>query len=101
MYAALGVDCWVVVPIRSLSRAGHTLEGTRLTLTASREVPDGHEFSIRTPVTPPRWHDFDTELAACFEAIVAAVLAEGAPPRGSMRHVAQNPVRAAVLEAAR
>lgn len=79
MYAAIGLDCWVVVPIRSLSRTGHTLEGTRLTLTASKEVPDGHEFSIRTPVTPPRWEDFDAELAVCFEAIVAAALADGAP----------------------
>lgn len=30
-----GVDCWAVVPIASVHRAGHDLEGTRLTV--SRE----------------------------------------------------------------
>lgn len=23
------------------------------------DMPDGYEMSIRTPVTPPRWQDFD------------------------------------------
>jgi hypothetical protein len=77
MYRAIGLDCWVVVPIRSLSRSGHTLEGTRLTITCSKETPDGNEFSIRTPVTPSRWEDFDKELTHAFEAILAAVLADG------------------------
>ena len=82
MFAALGVDCWVVVPISSVARAaaGHTLEGTRLTLTRSRDQADAYEFSIRTPVTPARWADFDKELAAGFEVICAAAVAEGAPP---------------------
>lgn len=33
--------------------------------------PDAYEFSIRTPVTPPRWRDFDVELEAGWEAIIA------------------------------
>jgi hypothetical protein len=78
MYNALGIDCWIIVPIRSVCREGHTLEGTRLTITKSKDQPDGHEFSIRTPVTPPRWKDFDAELEAAFEAICAAALADGA-----------------------
>ncbi|EFN60188.1 hypothetical protein CHLNCDRAFT_133703 [Chlorella variabilis] len=32
MWKALGSDCWVVVPIESTTRPGHTLEGTRLTV---------------------------------------------------------------------
>ena len=32
MYAAIGQDSWVVVPIASAARPGHTMEGTRLTL---------------------------------------------------------------------
>jgi hypothetical protein len=78
MYAAVGTDCWVVVPIASTSRAGHHLEGTRLTITQSRDQADAHEFSIRTPVTPVRWEDFDRELAAGFDAICTAGIAEGA-----------------------
>ena len=32
LWKALGVDAWAVVPIASLSRLGHDLEGTRLTV---------------------------------------------------------------------
>lgn len=27
--------------------------------------PDGYEFSIKTPVTPSRWDDYDTVIADC------------------------------------
>lgn len=77
MFAAVGVDSFVVVPIRSLSRNNHALEGTRLTITKLRDQQDAHEFSIRTPVTPARWDDFDKELRAGFEAICSAALASG------------------------
>lgn len=77
MFAAVGVDSFVVVPIHSLSRNGHSLEGTRLTITKQRDQQDAHEFSIRTPVTPARWEDFDKELCAGFEAICNAALTGG------------------------
>ena len=32
MWQAIGDDSWVVVPIQSAARPGHTVEGTRLTL---------------------------------------------------------------------
>ena len=32
LWKAMGVDCWAVVPIASLHRKGHDLEGTRLTV---------------------------------------------------------------------
>jgi hypothetical protein len=44
----------VVVPLASLSSPGQPLEGTRLTLVRVPGQPDAAEFSIRTPVTPPR-----------------------------------------------
>ena len=42
------------------------MEGTRLTLVHLPNQPgDSYEFSIRTPVTPPRWQDFDQVTLAC------------------------------------
>jgi hypothetical protein len=55
----------VVVPLKSVSRPGHSLEGTRLTLVKVPNQPAAHEFSIRTPVTPPRWKDFDQVSQGC------------------------------------
>ncbi len=55
---ALQVDSWVVVPVHSSARPGHIMEGTRLTVVRSKDMPNGYEFSIRTPVTPARWQDF-------------------------------------------
>lgn len=36
--------------------------------------PDAYEFSIRTPVTPPRWKDFDVELEAAWDNIIKAFM---------------------------
>jgi hypothetical protein len=58
------------VPIASAHREGHSLEGTRLTMVKVPQQPDAYEFSIRTPVTPPRWEDFDKELDLAWEALV-------------------------------
>ncbi|GAX83792.1 hypothetical protein CEUSTIGMA_g11217.t1 [Chlamydomonas eustigma] len=74
MYQVIRDDSWVVVPIHSIHRPGKTMEGTRLTLVKTRNQPDSYEFSIRTPVTPPRWKEFDAELEAAFETIVKAML---------------------------
>ena len=41
LWKAMGVDCWAVVPIASLHRKGHDLEGTRLTVRSSRAHPAG------------------------------------------------------------
>ena len=52
------------------------MEGTRLTIVRVPTQPDAYEFSIRTPVTPPRWKDFDQVgphpppvLASCLTSI--------------------------------
>ena len=48
-------------------------------------VPDGFEFSIRTPVTPPRWRDFDEELSWCWGRVVEGMVAlEGYRGKGGM-----------------
>jgi hypothetical protein len=69
-------DSWVVVPLASVAAPGAHLEGTRLTLVRVPGQPDAAEFSIRTPVTPPRWKLFDAELEAAWEGAVNAMLME-------------------------
>eukprot|EP01025_Chloroclados_australasicus_P065321 TRINITY_DN8909_c0_g1_i1.p1 TRINITY_DN8909_c0_g1~~TRINITY_DN8909_c0_g1_i1.p1 ORF type:complete len:560 (-),score=86.15 TRINITY_DN8909_c0_g1_i1:448-2106(-) len=70
-------NCYVVVKIDSeATNCTKALEGTRLTLTSGDDdavIPDdNHEFSIRTPVTPPRWKLFDQELSYAFDRILSA-----------------------------
>ncbi|PNH05026.1 Tetratricopeptide repeat protein 13 [Tetrabaena socialis] len=79
MYQVILQDSWVVVPIHSVAREERTMEGTRLTLVRVPNQPDAYEFSIRTPVTPPRWKDFDAELEAAFEGILQAFADEDMP----------------------
>ena len=35
-----------------------------------RDQPDGYEFSIKTPVTPPRWQDYDKVMPAASASVV-------------------------------
>ncbi|KAL3144958.1 hypothetical protein ABBQ32_003464 [Trebouxia sp. C0010 RCD-2024] len=79
MWRAIGKDSWVVVPIASTSRPGHTMEGTRLTIVKVPTQPDAFEFSIRTPVTPPRWKDFEQEFQELWEGLMQALAAEHKP----------------------
>lgn len=37
------------------------------------DMPDGYEVSIRTPVTPPRWEDFNEVRAAGLQRDVPAL----------------------------
>lgn len=61
-----------MVHLDSTREAGGLLEGTRLTLVQIKGQPDAFEFSIRTPVTPPRWKQFDEELEAAWEEVLQA-----------------------------
>ena len=146
-WTVIGKDSWVVVPIESITRPGHRMEGTRLTVvnlaqrlrqqqlklklqqqqqqqqssissngnghsisngTTNAEMPNGNgsnekekqrcsdgvvddekeeefmeppsfEFSIRTPVTPARWLDFDEELAGVFDTLLQALADDDKP----------------------
>jgi hypothetical protein len=64
LYELMRKDFWVVTPCSSSANPGKILEGTRLTLQYVH--PEGYEYSIRTPGTPPRWKDYDEELAFVF-----------------------------------
>lgn len=66
-------DFWVVTPCHS-TRSGTIIEGTRLTL--QKTEPEGFEFSIRTPGTPPRWIDYDNEMTFLFDLLTQAVQAQ-------------------------
>ena len=61
LYAIMKRDFWVVTPCYSVKHSGKIMEGTRLTLQYS--APEGFEYSIRTPGTPPRWKEYDEELS--------------------------------------
>lgn len=61
LHAAMKRDFWVTTPCRSTVKPSHWLDGTRLTIQTAQ--PEGHEFSIRTPGTPPRWAEFEAELS--------------------------------------
>lgn len=60
----------MVVPLESNRQPEAILEGTRLTLVKVPNQPDAYEFSIRTPVTPSRWKEFDQELEVAWEDMI-------------------------------
>ncbi|KAL6073358.1 Suppressor of RPS4-RLD 1 [Balamuthia mandrillaris] len=67
LHAIMKRDFWVVTPCYSTARPGKIMEGTRLTLQASS--PEGFEYAIRTPGTPPRWQEYDYEMTYIFELL--------------------------------
>jgi len=73
LYEVIKRDYWIVTPCHSL-RTGKILDGTRLTLQCF--PPDGVEFSIRTPGTPPRWVDYDLELKYIFDLLTEEIIKE-------------------------
>jgi len=70
LYEVMRRDYWIVTPCHS-TRTGKILEGTRLTL--QKTDPEGFEFSIRTPGTPPRWIDYDLEMKHVFNLLTQEV----------------------------
>ena len=63
----------MIVPITSLTNPDETMEGTRLTLVKVPDQRDGFEFSIRTPVTPARWAQFEVDLQSAWETFMEAL----------------------------
>lgn len=60
--------------VATVQQRSHALLAACLQLQVPNQ-PDAYEFSIRTPVTPPRWKDFDIELEAAWEAVVTQLMA--------------------------
>jgi len=52
---------YVETPCHSIARPGKIMAGTRITLL--QKPPEGFDFTIRTPGTPPRWVEMDQEMA--------------------------------------
>lgn len=68
LYNVMKRDYWVVTPCYSTAVKNKILEGTRLTL--QLHPPEGYEFSIRTPGTPPRWIDYEKEFNYLFDQLL-------------------------------
>jgi len=74
LHSLIRRDFWVTTPCHSISRPGIILEGTRLTI--QYVPPEGYEFSIRTPGTPPRWKEYENEMDYVYKLLVAEVTAD-------------------------
>lgn len=74
LYEIVGEDFWVATWCNSMASEGKQLEGTRITLLKSGGR--GFDFAIRTPCTPARWNEFDTEMTAAWEALCNAYCGE-------------------------
>ncbi|XP_015578308.1 suppressor of RPS4-RLD 1 isoform X2 [Ricinus communis] len=74
LYKVIGEDFWLATWCNSTVIEGKRLEGTRITLMKMGE--HGFDFAIRTPCTPPRWDEFDAEMAMAWEAVCNAYCGE-------------------------
>jgi len=77
-------DFYVVTPCHSTARPGAIMEGTRLTIQLAN--PEGYEYSIRTPGTPPRWVEYNQEMTHVWELLSD----EASSPNPDMEKVADH-----------
>ncbi|GJP66040.1 hypothetical protein CLOP_g22924 [Closterium sp. NIES-67] len=70
-WKAIGQDYWVVTPCHSTARPGVVMNGTRLTMV---KTPTYYEFSIKTPVIPTRWDEYDFEMETAWKELCEAYL---------------------------
>jgi len=61
MWEVMQQGFYVETPCHSIARPGKSMAGTRITLL--QKQPDGFDFTIRTPGTPPRWVEMDAEMS--------------------------------------
>ncbi|GAB4849033.1 Suppressor of RPS4-RLD 1 [Ancistrocladus abbreviatus] len=92
LYGVVGEDFWLATWCNSAAFEGKQLEGTRITLLKTGER--GYDFAIRTPCTPSRWEEFDTEMTMAWEALCNAYCGE---TYGSIDFDALETVRDAIL----
>ncbi|XP_054810683.1 suppressor of RPS4-RLD 1 isoform X2 [Prosopis cineraria] len=74
LHRVVGEDFWLATWCNSTAFEGKQLEGTRITIGKMGE--HGFDFAIKTPCTPSRWEDFDTEMAVAWEALCNAYCGE-------------------------
>ncbi|CAI5996542.1 unnamed protein product, partial [Closterium sp. NIES-65] len=70
-WKAIGQDYWVVTPCYSTARPGVVMNGTRLTMV---KTPTYYEFSIKTPVVPTRWDEYDFEMETAWKDLCEGYL---------------------------
>lgn len=73
MWDSMGIDHSIVVPIKGVVKPGTMLNGTRLCVEKLRDLPDGYDVSIRTPVVPTRWKTYDEELTVIWDNIINSI----------------------------
>ncbi|KAJ6246391.1 suppressor of rps4-rld 1 [Anaeramoeba flamelloides] len=69
LYSLKKGDFYVVTPCQKITNKNETMDGTRLTI--QFKYPEGLEFSIRTPGTPPRLIEYSRELSSLWESLHA------------------------------
>ncbi|KAI9113425.1 hypothetical protein K1719_015352 [Acacia pycnantha] len=74
LHRVVGEDFWLATWCNSAAFEGKQLEGTRITIGKMGE--QGYDFAIKTPSTPSRWEDFDTEIGTAWEALCNAYCGE-------------------------
>ncbi|KAF6147583.1 hypothetical protein GIB67_035340 [Kingdonia uniflora] len=74
LYQVIGEDFWLATSCSSTAFEGKHLEGTRITLQKMGER--GFDFAIKTPSTPSRWDDYDTEMTMAWEALCSTYCGE-------------------------
>lgn len=73
LYNIIGENFWVATTCESTAFEGPVactrkrLEGTRITV--QKMDSKGFDFAIRTPCTPSRWNEFDTEMAMAWQTL--------------------------------
>ncbi|CAI7897050.1 unnamed protein product, partial [Closterium sp. NIES-53] len=70
-WKAIGQNYWVVTPCYSTARPGVVMNGTRLTMV---KTPTYYEFSIKTPVVPTRWDEYDFEMETAWKDLCEGYL---------------------------
>jgi len=68
---------YVETPCHSIARPGKIMAGTRITLL--QKAPDGFDFTIRTPGTPPRWVEMDQEMGHVWRLLTMEARRKPAP----------------------
>ncbi|GMH36453.1 hypothetical protein BSKO_04321 [Bryopsis sp. KO-2023] len=76
MWRSLGFGHGAMISIKSKMREGHRMNGTYMCVRSVATQTDGFDLSIHTPVTPPRWEDFEQEFEMIWDRLITAMAEE-------------------------